>query len=307
MHALRIHRADDVPAGPVFARPVDALQHDQKRVLMICVERALKFADAMQMCLYIALRVRIILIIGVEAGIDRGEVHRAHAQGDETGARTAQDEIEALLLFKNDMGAFQRMYSFLAQMFDYGNTDIEKRFIFYKRLTPLLEFGREREGVDLSQVKLTHHSVKSQGRQPLVLGGEAPKLAPLTEAGSGAINEKEKARLADIIERVNGLFEGDLTDDDQLVYVNNVIKGKLLECQELVEQAANNTKAQFANSPTLAKELLNAVMDALAAHTTMSKQALESERVREGLKDVLLGPAELYEALRAKADQCPRE
>jgi type I restriction enzyme R subunit len=35
--------------------------------------------------------------------------------------------------------------------------------------------------------------------------------------------------------------------------------------------------------------------------------ALESERVREGLKDVLLGPAELYEALREKADKHPRE
>jgi type I restriction enzyme R subunit len=31
-------------------------------------------------------------------------------------------------------------------------------------------------------------------------------------------------------------------------------------------------------------------MDALAAHSTMSKQALDSEKVREGLKDVLLGP-----------------
>ena len=46
---------------------------------------------------------------------------------------------------------------------------------------------------------------------------------------------------------------------------------------------------------------MNAVMDALAAHTTMSKQALDSERVREGLKDVLLGPAQLYEALRERA------
>ena len=46
-------------------------------------------------------------------------------------------------------------------------------------------------------------------------------------------------------------------------------------------------------------------MDALAAHTTMSKQALESERVREGLKDVLLGPAQLYEALREKGRQQP--
>ena len=52
------------------------------------------------------------------------------------------------------------------------------------------------------------------------------------------------------------------------------------ECGELVVQASNNTKAQFANSPTLSKEIMNAVMDALAAHTTMSKQAIGSERVR---------------------------
>jgi type I restriction enzyme, R subunit len=42
-------------------------------------------------------------------------------------------------------------------------------------------------------------------------------------------------------------------------------------------------------------------MDALAAHTVISKQAIDSERVREGLKDVLLGPAQHYEALRDKA------
>ena len=39
-------------------------------------------------------------------------------------------------------------------------------------------------------------------------------------------------------------------------------------------------------------------MDALTAHTTMSKQALDSQKIREGLKDVLLGPARLYESLR---------
>ena len=43
---------------------------------------------------------------------------------------------------------------------------------------------------------------------------------------------------------------------------------------------------------------MNAIIGALEAHTTMSTQALESEAVREGLKDVLLGPAQLYEALR---------
>lgn len=48
---------------------------------------------------------------------------------------------------------------------------------------------------------------------------------------------------------------------------------------------------------------MNAVMDALTAHTSMSKQAIDSQKVRDGLKDVLLGPAQLYEALREKAGE----
>ena len=32
----------------------------------------------------------------------------------------------------------------------------------------------------------------------------------------------------------------------------------------------------------------------------MSTQALDSQRVRDGLKDILLGPARLYEALRGR-------
>src|SRR4051794_35676473 len=128
--------------------------------------------------------------------------------------------------------------------------------------------------------------------------GKTPLLDPITEAGSGELHDKEKAFLNDIIEKVNDLFEGELTDQDKLVYVNNVIKGKLLESETLKQQAANNTKEQFANSPDLKNELMNAIIGALEAHTAMSTQALGSEAVRNGLKDVLLGPAQLYEALR---------
>lgn len=64
----------------------------------------------------------------------------------------------------------------------------------------------------------------------------------------------------------------------------------------------NNTKEQFTNSPDLASELMNAIMDALSAHNTMSRQVLGSEKVRSGLKDVLLGPAQLYEALRGQVE-----
>jgi type I restriction enzyme, R subunit len=83
---------------------------------------------------------------------------------------------------------------------------------------------------------------------------------------------------------VNDLFDGELTEDDTLVYVNNVIKGKLLESEVLVQQASNNPKEQFSNSSDLANGIL----------------ALDSEKVRSGLKEVLLGPSQLYEALRAR-------
>ena len=133
--------------------------------------------------------------------------------------------------------------------------------------------------------------------------GETPKIDPITEGGSGTLQEKEKAWLNEIIKKVNDLFEGELTDQDKLVYVNNVIKGKLLESETLRQQATNNTKEQFANSPDLKSELLNAIMGALDAHNSMSTQALNSQTVQSGLKDILLNNARLYESLRETGGQ----
>ncbi|MCH2241714.1 MAG: type I restriction endonuclease subunit R, partial [Aquabacterium sp.] len=137
---------------------------------------------------------------------------------------------------------------------------------------------------------------------PLVLGEpEADyKLQPMSAPGTGQIQDKDKTRLSEIVQKLNDLFEGELTDDDKLIYVNEVLKGKLLESDLLVQQALNNSKERFADSPDLSSELLNAIIDAFDAHTTMSRQALDSERVRQGLKHILLGPAGLYEALRGR-------
>ena len=217
-------------------------------------------------------------------------------------AKKAKDKMNALLLFRSDISTYQRVYTFLSQIFDYGNTDFEKRFIFFKYLLRLLKFGREREGVDLSQVVLTHHTLRNKGQQPMKLKDDQyPELKPLAGVGTGEVRETKKAQLAEIIEKVNELFKGDLTDTDKLVYVNNVLMGKLLESETLAKQAASNTKEQFAASPDLNQEIMNAIIDALDAHTEMSSQALNSEAIRKGLKEILIGPSRLYEQLNAKA------
>jgi type I site-specific restriction-modification system R (restriction) subunit len=126
----------------------------------------------------------------------------ANEKKDKPAAETAQNQLNALLLFQRDMGAFQRLYTYLSQIFDYGNTAIEKRSIFYKQVLRLLEFGREREGIDLSKVVLTHHTLKDQGKRAMPLGeGEYPKLEPITEVGGGSVYEKQTAYLTEIIKK----------------------------------------------------------------------------------------------------------
>jgi len=226
----------------------------------------------------------------------------ATASKNEDATQRARERMEALQLFKRDMGSYLRLYTFMSQIFDYGDPAMEKRAIFYRQLIPLLDFGRESDEIDPSKLVLTHHNLRNRGRHGMSLGGDdRPELQPISETGSGQVQEKEKALLREILEKVNGLFEGDLTDQDKLVYVNDVIRGKLLESKTLQKQALNNKKEQFSASPDLYPELRNAGMTTYDAHTSMSGQLLGSEEVQRQVIEFLLGPGGLYEALRERA------
>jgi len=63
----------------------------------------------------------------------------------------------------------------------------------------------------------------------------------------------------------------------------------------------NNLKEQFENSPILTQAIVHAIMEALDTHGAMSKQALQSATIQQGLKEALMGPGRLYETLRDRA------
>ena len=227
--------------------------------------------------------------------------NEATAAKDVTAAQSAKDTMDALVLFRTDLATYLRAYTFLSQIFDYGNTDFEKRAIFFKCLIRLLKFGREREGVDLSQVQLTHHTLKNRGQQNLNLSDkDAPQLAPITEAGSGSVQEKEKARLSEIITKLNEIYGTDTTNGDQLSHATT-LNEKILESPTLQQQAANNSKEQFANSPDLTNEIMNAIIDAMDVQTELSSRALNSGEIRESLKGLMLNQLGLYEKLKSRA------
>jgi type I restriction enzyme, R subunit len=227
--------------------------------------------------------------------------NEATAAKDDKAAQSAKDTMDALVLFRSDLATYLRAYTFLSQIFDYGNTDFEKRAIFFKCLIRLLKFGREREGVDLSQVTLTHHTLKNRGKKNLNLSDkDAPKLAPITEAGSGSVQEKEKARLSEIITKLNEIYGTETTDGDQLSHATT-LNEKILESSTLQQQAANNSKEQFANSPDLTNEIMNAIIDAMDVQAELSTRALNSAEIRESLKGLMLNQLGLYEKLKSRA------
>ncbi|ACY30764.1 hypothetical protein CtCNB1_0018 [Comamonas thiooxydans] len=53
--------------------------------------------------------------------------------------------------------------------------------------------------------------------------------------------KRKKAYSAEIIEKVNGVFEVELTDGDQLLYVGGVLKDQLLEEQMLIKRSARSS------------------------------------------------------------------
>lgn len=234
--------------------------------------------------------------------IAQDELRAAEANGDGEAMKEARDEMDALVLFKRDMGSFQRLYAFLSQIFDYGNTDIEKRQLFFKHLLPLIEFGREREGVDLSRLELVRYKLNDKGTRDLPLvNGEYPKLPPMSATGSGQVQEKEKLYLSQIVEKVNELFGADTTDGDKLSWLNSQ-REKLLESEVLAQQAANNSKEQFASSPDLTRVFIDALIDSHSAQSNLSLQALNSEQIQREVINLLLGPARLYETLRGQTN-----
>ena len=75
------------------------------------------------------------------------------------------------------------------------------------------------------------------------------------------------------------VFGADTTDGDKLSWLNSQ-REKLLESEVLAQQAANNTKEQFASSPDLTRVFIDALIDSHSAQSNLSLQALNSEQPR---------------------------
>lgn len=203
--------------------------------------------------------------------------------------------------FLKDLGSFLRMYDFLSQIVEYRDPDLEKLYTFARNLMPRLVAHVSSRIPDLdSDVRLTHYRLQKLAEQKLNLAdGEIVKLKPASEVGTGNAVTDEQKRLAEVVQRMNDLLAGGVTDADVVGYVTT-LKGKLMENETLVEQAANNTEEQFAMGD-FKDSLTDAIIEGQEAHNIIAEQLLKDERIYTVVQGMMAKV--VYEGLRRRMSQ----
>lgn len=201
--------------------------------------------------------------------------------------RYGELEEEDKQLFRKDLGSFLRLYEFLSQIIPYNDPELEKLFVFGKNLMPRLAEHGKRETLALdSDVQLTHYRLQKMGERALVLeSGEVAKLAGIKEAGTGAGVEDEKKELREIVQRMNELFAGEITEADFIGAVTTW-RGRLMANPELAAQAQNNSEEQFGLGG-FKDAFMDVVIDAHDAQNAIADQMLKDERIFAAVQGML--------------------
>lgn len=205
---------------------------------------------------------------------------KAHAKGDEAGMKSAdhhQDEyaeqIKTLLGFKSDLGRFCRTYSYIAQLIDFGDPELENFAAFAKLLQKRL-LHEAPETVDLTGLVLTGFDIKARPDETEE-DDATPVLKPVGPGSGGVAGDKPKF-VKDIIDRLNSMFGEATPIQDQVAFVNQ-IKSITSESDVVMAQVESNTREQ-AMKGNLPGAVQQAVVRALSSHQKLATQVLKSDR-----------------------------
>ncbi len=207
--------------------------------------------------------------------------------------KTEQDELR---LFKTDVGNFVKFYDFISQARNLEDTDLPRRHYFFRRILPQLSTATILEPVDISEVTLVGYKI-SAGESVSLKLEQGPGLDPITAIGSGAIHEKHRSALEEIIHKLNERL-GDKYGVGVIDLQMNHIVGKLALDVELANQAAVNSPQQFAESPALPKAFTKALLGVRDETPAFIDDLFNDSGLYAELGKAL--PAMLYEYLRGR-------
>src|SRR5690606_15488349 len=164
------------------------------------------------------------------------------------------DEQDA---FRDALNRFIRIYSFLSQVVSFGDTKLERDYLFCRALAPFIRAEAE-PGVDLgSQIALTHLALEKTWEGSASLDPDVEGEGVTIFSGAGKVYQPDEAPLSEIIAQMNERY-GTAFTDAQAVHTRTIVDAVVAD--EDVQQIAwaNDEKAFGEVYPTFFE---NAMLD----------------------------------------------
>jgi type I restriction enzyme R subunit len=146
--------------------------------------------------------------------------------------------------FRDKLGGYVRMYSFLSQILPYGDPDLEMLYSYGRFLLPHLPLDRDNTVVKIgNEVELQYYRLQRVSGGPIDLKvGEPDGVYSPTDVGTGKAKE-EKAPLSEIIQVLNERFGTAFTEEDRLFFEQ--IKARAVGNAQVIQTAMANPLDKF--------------------------------------------------------------
>ena len=109
--------------------------------------------------------------------------------------------------FRSQVTDYVRLYSFLAQVITFLDADLEKLYVFARRLRPLLRVDREELPLEIQQnIDMESYRIQQTGRGKVALERKGDKLDPVRTKEPGQRTPEELEALSRIIAELNERF-----------------------------------------------------------------------------------------------------
>jgi type I restriction enzyme, R subunit len=212
------------------------------------------------------------LLVTMASAKDHGRIHAALQPAiDRFHALDADDQE----LFRDALDRFVRTYSFLSQLVSFGDTKLERDYLYCRSLGA---FVRRDPGASLdlgSEVELTHlrHEMTYQGS--VALTSDTGEVRTISD-GMGRRVEAAEEPLSQIITKLNERYGLKLTEADRLHFEG--IAASLVSDPILQQQAAANNVDNFRIA--FEQRFNDAVVDRLSESQDLTYRILDNPDFR---------------------------
>ena len=201
--------------------------------------------------------------------------------------------------FRDALGRFVRVYSFLSQVVDFGDTDLERDYLYCKALATLI---RKEAGTALdlgSEVELTHlkHEMTFEGSIDLPAGRGV--VEPLSPEG-GRHSEPEQETLSTIIQRLNDRFGLDLGERD-MVHVEAMVEDMADQPDTQLRARANSFESFMVSFDN---DFVSTAVNRIDRNEQLVGRLLDNPELRGAISDIYA--VDIYRRARVAGQRtCP--